>query len=151
MDRLIPRGLAVLSGVCARRRDTWPVLEANRPGIKLFAMPGDLFRSDADVIVVITPPASHAELIEQAINSGKHVLAEKPLASTFKEACHLVQLAGARGVHLLCAPFVQLAPTNQGEIGRVHSMRALYGNAGVDLVRLVSHRRSRPARRARHL
>jgi hypothetical protein len=48
------------------------------------------------------------------------------------------QLAQARGLHLMCAPFVQLAPTfralwgriQDGVIGTVHSARALYGNAG---------------------
>src|ERR1700682_4285050 len=47
-------------------------------------------------------------------------------------------LAQERGLHLMCAPFVQLAPTfralwgriQDGAIGRVHSARALYGNAG---------------------
>ena len=138
MDRLIPRGLAILSGVCARRREIWPILEAQRPGIKLFSKPSDLFKSDADVIVVITPPSSHAELIEEAIASRKHVLAEKPLALTFAQACYLIKLAADHNIHLLCAPFVQLAPTfrafwthiKKGDIGSIHSTRGLYGNAG---------------------
>jgi predicted dehydrogenase len=138
MDRLIPRGVAVLAGVCARRQETWPALHAQRPGIELVSTPAELFASDADVIVVITPPSSHAELIEQAIASGKHVLAEKPLALGFAQARHLVTSAADRGVHLVCAPFVQLAPTFRalwtrivrGDIGRIHSVRGLYGNAG---------------------
>ena len=138
MDRLIPRGLAILSGVCARRREIWPILEAQRPGIKLFSKPSDLFKSDTDVIVVITPPSSHAELIEEAIASRKHVLAEKPLALTFAQACYLIKLAADHNIHLLCAPFVQLAPTfrafwthiKKGDIGSIHSTRGLYGNAG---------------------
>jgi predicted dehydrogenase len=54
------------------------------------------------------------------------------------EAESLVALASERRLHLLSAPFVQLAPTfralwdriRNGAIGRVHSARGLYGNAG---------------------
>jgi predicted dehydrogenase len=138
IDRLIPRGLAQLTAVCSRRLETWPSLETQRPGIKLVQTPDELFNSDADAIVIITPPSSHAELVERAIASGKHVLAEKPLASTFSEAQRLVKLAEHRNVHLVCAPFVQLAPTFRalwtriegGDIGNIHSIRGLYGNAG---------------------
>lgn len=138
LDRLIPRGFAQLTCVCARRLETWPSLEAQRPGIKLVQEPNELFKSDADVIIVITPPSSHAELIEQAIANGKHVLAEKPVALTFAQARRLVKLAADRKVHLVCAPFVQLAPTfralwtliQRGDIGKIHSLRGLYGNAG---------------------
>lgn len=138
MDRLAPRGLAVLTGVCARRLETWPSLQAQRSSIDLFRTPDELFKSDADVIVIITPPSSHAELIEEAIASGKHVLAEKPLALTFADSQRLVKLAADRNTHLVCAPFVQLAPTfralwtriARGDIGKIHSIRGLYGNAG---------------------
>jgi predicted dehydrogenase len=138
MDRLTPRGFAVLAAVCARRLETWPSLQAQRPGMNLVRTPDELFKSDADVVVVITPPSSHAELIEQAIASGKHVLAEKPVALTFAEAGRLVKLAADCNVHLVCAPFVQLAPTfralwtriKRGDIGNIHSLRGLYGNAG---------------------
>jgi predicted dehydrogenase len=66
------------------------------------------------------------------------VLCEKPLASSRAEAEELFELARARGVHLIAAPFVQTNPTfrelwtmlEDGAIGRVHSARALYGTAG---------------------
>src|SRR4029077_1744827 len=53
------------------------------------------------------------------------------------EAQQLAELSQQRGLHLMCAPFVQLAPTlralwgriQEGAIGRVHSARGLYGNA----------------------
>jgi predicted dehydrogenase len=138
LDRLIPRGLAMLGPVCARRRETWPKLQALRPGVQLVSSPGEVLQSDVDVVVVITPPASHAEFVEKALEHGTHVIAEKPLALTFAEAKRLVNLARDRKLHLLCAPFVQLSPTfrafwsciSDGAVGKVHATRGLYGNAG---------------------
>src|SRR5215468_2618255 len=56
LDRLIPRGLARLGPVCARQKQTWPDWESKRPGVKLVADPMDVFESDVDVVLVITPP-----------------------------------------------------------------------------------------------
>ena len=98
----------------------------------------EVIESDVDVVVVITPPANHAEVAALAIEHGKHVVIEKPIAERRGIAENLVRLANERGVYLLAAPFVQLAPTfralwtavSAGEIGHVHSARGLYGNAG---------------------
>jgi predicted dehydrogenase len=100
--------------------------------------PVDVLQSDVDVVLIITSPDSHATLVRMALEHGKHVVVEKPAAATRCEAQQLVELARDRGLHLMCAPFVQLAPTfralwgriEEGAIGKVHSARALYGNAG---------------------
>lgn len=138
MDRLIPRGDAVLGPVCCRRRETWPALASRRPGIELVATAREIAESDVDVAVIITPPNSHAELTRMCLESGKHVVVEKPMAGTRAEAQRLADVATAEGKHLLAAPFVQLAPTfrmfwsqiREGAIGKPHSARGLYGNAG---------------------
>ncbi len=138
LDRLVPRGLAVEGPVCARREEIWPALLARRPGIRLVADPLRVLDSAADVLVIITPPESHAELTRLALEHGKHVLVEKPMAPSRSEAEKLVNLAARRGLHLMAAPFVQLAPTirvlwgrlRDGEIGKIHTARSLYGNAG---------------------
>lgn len=138
LDRLLPRGLARLGPVCARRQDTWPDLQGRRPGVQLVADPARVLESDVDVVLIITPPESHSSLVRMALEHGKHVVVEKPAATTRCEAQQLAHLAEKRGLHLMCAPFVQLAPTlralwgriHDGAIGKVHSARGLYGNAG---------------------
>jgi predicted dehydrogenase len=138
LDRLVPRGLAVEGPICARRRTTWESIRARRPRAVLVADPREVVDSDVHVVVVITPPDSHAELARLALEHGKHVVVEKPLAPSRREAEELFRIAAERGLHVLAAPFVQLAPTlrelwtlvRDGAIGRVHSARALYGNAG---------------------
>ena len=138
LDRLIPRGLAREGPICARERGAWPAILRRRPGALLVASAREVLESDVDVVVVITSPDAHADLAKSALEHGKHVLVEKPLAPSAAEGRALVELAGERGLHLLAAPFVQLSPTfrvlwtlvHEGAIGDVHSARGLYGNAG---------------------
>jgi predicted dehydrogenase len=135
---LIPKGLASLGPVCARRRERRDELRNRRPGVHLVVEPDEAIRSDADLIVIITPPESHAWLVRRALENGKSVVVEKPLAMTRGEGAELAELADQRGLNLIAAPFVHLAPTfrafweqiRNGAIGRPHSARGLYGNAG---------------------
>jgi predicted dehydrogenase len=138
LDRLIPRGLAKLGQVCARRKEVWQEIQTRRPGVSLVADPAQVLQSDVDVILIITPPDSHAELTRRALENGKHVVVEKPAANTAGEARQLSEFARQRDLLLMSAPFVQLAPTfralwmrlQNGAIGKLHSARGLYGNAG---------------------
>jgi predicted dehydrogenase len=138
LDRLVARGHAREGLVCARRRETWAGLLARRPGLRLVDDARAVLESEASVVVVLTPPESHAELTRLGLEHDKHVVAEKPLALSRAAAEPLFELAADRGLHLLAAPFVQLAPTfrvlwgevRDGAIGVVHTARGLYGNAG---------------------
>jgi predicted dehydrogenase len=56
---------------------------------------------DLDAVVIATPPSSHALLGLQAIAAGKHVLVEKPMATTTTEAQSLLEAAEAAGVVLM--------------------------------------------------
>jgi predicted dehydrogenase len=56
---------------------------------------------DVDAVIIATPPSSHARLGLQAIAAGKHVLVEKPMATTTAEARSLVDAAEAAGVVLM--------------------------------------------------
>ena len=54
-----------------------------------------------DAVIIATPPATHAPLGLKAIEAGKHVLIEKPLATTTEDAWSLVEAADAVGVLLM--------------------------------------------------
>ena len=48
---------------------------------------------EIDAIVIVTPPATHYALAQKALQAGKHVWVEKPLALRLDEGRQLVQLA----------------------------------------------------------
>jgi predicted dehydrogenase len=54
-----------------------------------------------DAVVIATPPASHVALGLEAIRAGKHVLIEKPLATTAAGASELIEAAKDAGVTLM--------------------------------------------------
>jgi predicted dehydrogenase len=62
--------------------------------------PDDVFAdADVDVVHVCTPNDSHVDLAERALRAGKHVVVEKPLASSTADARGLLELAAQRGRH----------------------------------------------------
>ncbi|MGD9367915.1 MAG: Gfo/Idh/MocA family oxidoreductase [Desulfobacteraceae bacterium] len=58
--------------------------------------------TDIDLVIIATPPNTHADLSIQLMSAGKHVVCEKPLALNRAEAAAMAETAEARGVHLSC-------------------------------------------------
>ena len=91
-----------------------------------------------DAVLILTSMTEHARLASAALEAGKHVLVEKPLATSLDDAAALVQLAKRSRGFLVCAPFTILSPTFQtlanrirrGDIGKICSARARYGWSG---------------------
>lgn len=88
--------------------------------------------SGVDAVVNLTSPAAHAEITFQALNAGKHVLSEKPLALDLETARELAVLAASKKVTLASAPFILLGDNQRrvkdllesGRIGRPVSATA---------------------------
>jgi predicted dehydrogenase len=57
-----------------------------------------LAHESIDVVEICTPPATHAELIDQATAAGVAAISEKPLTPTIDEARHVARLSAERGV-----------------------------------------------------
>jgi predicted dehydrogenase len=57
---------------------------------------------EVDLVVVATPPNSHASLGSQMMEAGKHVVCEKPLALSSTETAAMVETATRQQVHLGC-------------------------------------------------
>ena len=72
-------------------------------GCKNYGTPADLVADPAiDAVFVLTNLESHLEYTLQALNAGKHVLVEKPVAESVAEIEQMKQLADAKG--LICMP-----------------------------------------------
>jgi predicted dehydrogenase len=59
-----------------------------------------LARDDVDAVIIATPPQHHAPMGLAALESGRHVWIEKPLATTARDARRLADKAAARGLTL---------------------------------------------------
>ncbi|MGC4112278.1 MAG: Gfo/Idh/MocA family oxidoreductase [Nocardioides sp.] len=95
----------------------------------------ELIASDlVDVLDIATPPGSHAQLIRAAVDAGKPVLCQKPLALTLSEARDVVSHAESRGVPLAVNHNLRFMPANQAvkqwlveeRIGQPHSISIRY-------------------------
>ena len=59
---------------------------------------------EVDLVLNLTPPMAHTAVIRAALEGGKHVYTEKPLATTVEEGAELVAQADRLGLRLGCAP-----------------------------------------------
>jgi predicted dehydrogenase len=91
-----------------------------------------------DIVLILTSMLEHARIAKAALQAGKHVLVEKPMATDLDEAGELLELAKQGPGLYFPAPFVSLSPTYQslarhiqgGDIGLPLSARARYGWSG---------------------
>jgi predicted dehydrogenase len=100
-----------------------------------YASVQDLMDDDTiDVIHVCTPNATHHALAEAALNAGKHIVCEKPLATNVQDAAHLVELAASVG-SVAAVPFVYRfhpmvrearARIASGQTGRISTIQGSY-------------------------
>jgi predicted dehydrogenase len=74
----------------------------------------DLLTDDrVDVVAVVTPPHRHAEVTVAALVAGKHVLAEKPLATTVADAREVADAAAVSGRQLVVDHVLRYNPLLQ--------------------------------------
>lgn len=66
-----------------------------------------------DIVLNLTPPVAHVQVIRAALAAGKHVYSEKPIATTEPEAEALVLEAERRGLRIGCAPDIFLGGAYQ--------------------------------------
>ncbi len=127
-----------LAAVCGRNRDGvaaaaarfgWSGYETDWKRL--------LERDDVTLVDVCTPGSSHAEIAIAALQAGKHVLCEKPLANTVSEARAMVDAAAAaerRGVYAMVGFNYRRVPAAAfardliaaGRLGTIRHVRAQY-------------------------
>jgi len=91
-----------------------------------------------DLLVNTTSMPAHFELNKAALEAGKHVWSEKPMALEVADAFELLELSRRKGVNLWPAPTVVTSPQFKfmaetlasGKLGKVYSAHATYGHEG---------------------
>jgi predicted dehydrogenase len=100
-----------------------------------FATASDLIHADEiDTVHICTPNHLHAPLCQEALQAGKHVICEKPLATTLMDAHDVLRLANQTNlVHAVCycyryytMPQLLRQWALSGRLGRVHLMQGSF-------------------------
>jgi predicted dehydrogenase len=98
-----------------------------------------LSNSELDAVVIATPLRFHYTMAKAALNAGKHVFIEKPMARTEAEAAELVSLAERQGLVLMIGHTFLFSPAvrrmkeiiSAGDIGELQYISARRLNLGL--------------------
>lgn len=109
-------------------------------GGKVYETFDELLESDVDALGICSFNADHYEQTIKALNAGKHVLVEKPMAMSLKECEDMVALAKQKGLKLLVAHNQRLMAghckakelIDEGMIGRILSFETYFCHGGPD-------------------
>ena len=136
---MLAQGSAV-TRVCDLREERLTPLHKQYPGLKTCTRPDEMIKdAEIDAVVIATPVSSHYELALAALQAGKHVLVEKPLASTSDQARRLIEEAAARKLVLLVDhTFVYTDAVRKiremiatGQLGQIYYYDAVRVNLGL--------------------
>ena len=126
----------------AKRTDQIPQSQNTRPGV-----PENLFFADwkkmidetkPDIVWAFTPTNEHVDVVRYCAPRGIHVMMEKPLAATYKEALEIQALAkkyntlamANYGSTWQASNYAVKAAVDAGEIGPVWRLHAVQGSGG---------------------
>ncbi|WP_309711299.1 Gfo/Idh/MocA family oxidoreductase [Armatimonas sp.] len=88
-------------------------------------------RADIDAVIITSETNKHADLTVAAAEAGKHILCQKPMATTLEDCDRMIEAVESSGVHFQMAFQMRCDPLNQqikkwideGAVGRVGSLR----------------------------
>lgn len=110
------------------------------PGVRVSGEFEEVLADEAvEAVAIATPASTHAPLGRAALDAGRHVLLEKPIAASVGEAAELVRLADEYGRTLMCdhtfcyTPAVQYLRelVGSGELGEVLFVDSVRINLGL--------------------
>lgn len=120
--------LGVSLTVCDTDASRLAQVRHDYPHARLCSVPEEIFGDPSiDAVVIATPPDSHALLAVQAVESGKDVLVEKPMALTVAEGEKVARLARDHDAVVMVNHLLEYHPAflklqeliEKGELGRI--------------------------------
>ena len=111
---------------CADVRSAAAEAQAAKYGLAARPVPDLLASADVDIVLNLTIPDAHAAVSVAALEAGKHVYSEKPLATSVADGARIIALARAKGLRVGAAPDTVLGAgvqtarrlMDEGAIGR---------------------------------
>lgn len=134
------RQLNVLGAVCEKNPDRLKQVaeksDLQNSKIELLTSDEAMFEMELDGVFIVTPPATHADMAVRAMERGKHVFIEKPMAGN-QEQCYKIKFESKRlnrlvmvghtfVYHPAVRKFKELLPSI-GQLRTVYTVRANFG------------------------
>ena len=110
---------------------------AEKYNVNAFSVDDILSSEDVDLIINLTIPAAHKEIIMKSLNAGKHCFSEKPLAMSFSEGLEISDLANSKNLYVGCAPDTFLGAAGQKARSLIEDNAI--GNVVLGTFNLMSH------------
>lgn len=130
---------ADLSWVCDFRPERLAHMVQLYPEVRATSELRDVLESDVDAVAIATPVRTHHSLAIQALNAGKHVLVEKPLAANAAQALEIALRAEELGLTAMVGHTFLYNPAvnvvrdvvSSGELGQVYYVNSTRVNLGL--------------------
>jgi predicted dehydrogenase len=130
---------SALAWVCDYRPERRAHLQALYPRARATADYREVLASDVDAVAIATPVRTHHALALEALAAGKHVLVEKPLATSLAEAVEIAETAERLGLCAMVGHTFQHHPAVAavrelvagGALGDIYYVNATRANLGL--------------------
>ena len=124
---------------CDLNKDNLHKITEQYPSLKGFTTFEEMLKEGLDAVAISTPISTHFEIAQKALNSGLHVMVEKPLAHNSSCAEELASLAHSKGLTLLTGhTFIYSPPVNKvkeaidaGTLGEIYYISLSRVNLGL--------------------
>ncbi|MEE8409375.1 MAG: Gfo/Idh/MocA family oxidoreductase [Myxococcota bacterium] len=125
--------------VCDKNADQLAKIRSRFPDLTFTESFDDVLGSDVDGVVIATPVGTHHRLAMKALEAGKHVFVEKPMAASVAQAREMLETAVDKGKTLMVGHTFEFSPPvikikeliDSGEIGRVYFVTSMRVNLGL--------------------
>lgn len=106
------------------------------PDVTVAREEDEIYRSDADIVIVASPDNFHREQCVKALHAGKHVICEKPLALSLEDCRQIIAAVKASGRQFMTGQVCRYAPgfrtakalVDAGRIGRLVYLESEYAH-----------------------
>lgn len=131
---------ASVAAICDLDRERLAWISRSYPGAETFVdFESMLSNEKLDVVAIATPLRMHHKLAKASLLAGKHVLVEKPMASSSRECEELIEIASLRGLTLMVSHTYLYSPAvrriaeiiHGGEIGELKYINGQRLNLGL--------------------
>ena len=128
-----------LTWVCDFREERLDHVVGLYPYVQATSNHHDLLASEVDAVVIATPVTTHHPLAMEALRAGKHVLIEKPIAGSAREAEEIVNEGHRRGLVVMVGHTFEYNPAveavrhivSSGELGEIYYINGTRVNLGL--------------------